>query len=468
MAKRQQKRRRERRQEHAKRRGWQTRHSVITGAGVAAGAALGLATSAGAAPLYLTVDNLNDPNSAGACSDVVNNDCSLRQAVTDANANAGQYDYIYFQSGLTGTISLTAAGGGQIPITDAVYIFGPGPDHVAVNAAPSSRIFDVNPATSGDRAEIDGLTLRDGDVTGDGGAIHNDDARLRMFDAVVSGNTASGVGGGIYEASNYNSGADDRFVYTSFVNNHAASGGAIAADLSWGAIAESTFTGNSAVSGYAGAISGADTSYLVDSTVSGNAAATVGGGISSGQLALYGTIVANNTAPTNPDLASTGGLASFDLVKDPGNTGIGVVPSVITGQDPQLGSLGANGGNTPTLKPAASSPVVDQSYSYAYYDQRSEARVVDNPNKANVSGGNGADIGAVELSLGEGPQATPTPPPPVVHKKKCNKKKKHKRSAQVAKQCKKKKKHSRRFRFAMPPSHASSWPDAARTFRLER
>jgi hypothetical protein len=56
----------------------------------------------------------------------------------------------------------------------------------------------------------------------------------------------------------------------------------------------------------------------------------------------------------------------------------------------------------------------------------------------------------------------------VVHKKKCNKKKKHKRSAQAAKQCKKKKKHSRRFRFAMPPSHASSWPDAARTFRLER
>jgi hypothetical protein len=189
---------------------------------------------------------------------------------------------------------------------------------------------------------------------------------------------------------------------------------------------------------------------------------------------LYGTILANNTAGSNPDLAATGGLASFDLVEDPGNTGIGVVPSIITGQDPQLGALGANGGDTPTLKPAASSPVVDQSYSYSYYDQRIGARIVDNPNKANVSGGNAADIGAVELSLAEGPQAVPAPAPPAPHRKKCKKKKKkkHKRSAQAAKKCKKKKKRlvgsSRRFHFAMPPSHPSSWPDAGRAFRLGR
>jgi hypothetical protein len=87
--------------------------------------------------------------------------------------------------------------------------------------------------------------------------------------------------------------------------------------------------------------------------------------------------------------------------------------------------------------------VVDQSLSYGYYDQRFGPRIVDNPNKANAATGPyaGADIGSVELTLAEGPQATPAappPPPPVNHKKKC-KKKKHKRSATAAKKCKKKK-----------------------------
>jgi hypothetical protein len=467
MARRQRRRRRERRHEHAKLRGWQTRHSVITGAGVAAGAALGLAAPALGATQVFRVNQGGDAGD-GTC-DVT---CTLRDAIDDANANANQYDYVVFQGTVTGNVTLTA---GQIPITDAVYIYGNGPDVNTITAGTSSRIFDVNPS-AGDAVGIYGLTLTGGNVTGDGGAIRNDDGRLRIADAVISGNTASGMGGGVYEESNYDNGTDDQFSYTSFVNNHAASGGGIGADLSWGLVRSSTFSGNSALTGYAGAIGGAGPGYVIDSTISGNGAVTVGGGISTGQLALYGTILANNIAGSNPDLAATGGLASFDLVEDPGNTGIGVVPSIITGQDPQLGALGANGGDTPTLKPAASSPVVDQSYSYSYYDQRSGPRIVDNPNKANAAGGNGADIGSVELSLAEGPQALPSPPPPlVVHPKKCKKKKtKHKRSAQIAKKCKKKKKKKRsvgsshRFRFAMPQRHGSSWPDAGQAFRLGR
>src|SRR4051794_10527825 len=119
MAKRQRQRRQERRRQHAKREGWRTRHSVITGAGVAATAALGVSSPAAGATLNLTVDNLSDPSGAGACSDVTPNDCSLRQAIADANANSG-FDYIYFSSSLTGTIALTGAAGGQIQITDPV------------------------------------------------------------------------------------------------------------------------------------------------------------------------------------------------------------------------------------------------------------------------------------------------------------------------------------------------------------
>jgi predicted outer membrane repeat protein len=471
MAKRQRQRRKERRQRHS--RGWQTRHSVITGAGLVAGAALGLASPASAAgPLYLTVDNTNDPNSSGACDYNVANDCSLRQAITDANTNSGQYDYIYFQSGLTGTISLTTASGGQIPITDAVSIFGNGPDQVTVHAAPNSRIFNVNPATAGDRVEIDGLTLTGGNAAAEGGAIFNDNSRLRIFDAILTGNTAAGPGGAIYEAGNYDSGADDVFAYVTFTGNHASRGGAIGADVNWGAVAAATFSGNSADSGDGGAIYGG-AGYLVDSTLSGNQATGAGGGVTAGYIGLYGTIIANNTASANADLNAPDGNASFDLVEDPGNTGIGVVPSVITGQDPQLGGLALNGGYLPNLKPAAGSPVVDQSYSYAYTDVRGSERVVDNPNRANPPGGNGADIGAVELTLAEGPQATPVPPPPTTPKKKKKCKKKHKRSATSAKKKCKKKKHKRsagshRFQFRMPPAAAQAWPGGAEhhPFRL--
>jgi predicted outer membrane repeat protein len=471
MAKRQRQRRRERREHHSRRSGWQTRHSVITGAGLVAGAALGLASPAAAAgPLYLTVDNLNDPNSAGACDDNVANDCSLRQAITDANTNSGQYDYIYFQSGLTGTISLTTAAGGQIPITDSVYIFGNGPQNLTVQAAPNTRIFQVDPVNAGDRVEIDGLTLTGGNAAAEGGAIFNDDSRLRVFDAVLTGNTAGGQGGAVYEAGNYDNGADDVFVYTTFTDNHASDGGAIGSDGDWGTVASATFSGNSADSGYGGAVYGGSGS-LIDSTLSGNQATGPGGGVSAGDINLYGTILANNSAPANADLDVPTGNASFDLVKDAGNTGIGTVSSVITGQDPQLGGLALNGGYLPNLKPAAGSPVVDQSYSYAYTDERGSERIVDNPNRANVPGGNGADIGAVELTLAEGPQATPTPPPPpATHKKKC--KKKHKRSATSAKKkCKKKHKRSvgsHRFRFRMPHAAGQAWPDAAEhhPFRL--
>jgi hypothetical protein len=480
MAKRQRRRRQERRDQHARRQGWRTRHSVITGAGLAAGAALGMASGAQAAATYYYVGSKLDTTGATDCADNTNTDCTLRDAITASNANPGA-DTIYFDSGITGTIALTTPSGGQIPITEGVYIFGPGPDLVTVQAAPSSRIFDVDPTTAGDRVVIDGLTLTGGDVTGDGGAIRNNDARLRLFEAVVSGNTASGNGGAIYEPGNYSNGQYDYISYSTFSGNVAGAGGAIFAGVDWGYLRNDTFAGNFAVTGYGGAVDG---SYgnLVDSTVSGNHAAQQGGGVGADKnIGLFGTILANNTGSANPDLYSpSGGSASFDLVENPGTTGIDVVPSVITGQDPQLGALGMNGGYMPTLKPAASSPVVDQSYSNSYYDERFFTRPVDNPNKANAPGGNGADIGAVELTLAEGPQAGPPAPAPVTpvtpHKKKKCKKKKHKRSAESAKKkkCKKKKKRSfdsqHGFRFARPSADVPRWPDAAEhhPFRLGR
>jgi Chlamydia polymorphic membrane protein (Chlamydia_PMP) repeat len=459
MAKRQRKRRRERREEHARRRGWQTRHSVITGAGIAATATLGLTGVAHADAYTYWVGSNGDTTGATDCLNASNTDCTLRDAINAANANSGQYDYVVFRPTVTGNVALTA---GEIPITDAVYIYGNGPDVNTITADANSRIFNVNP-NNGDVVAIYGLTLTGGDVTGDGGAIQNDDAILRVTDSILSGNSASGVGGAVFEPGNYYGGVYDRFRYSTFFDNHADSGGAIYATNSWGRTRQATFNDNGAPFGDGGAIAG-DAGYLIDSTISGNSAAVAGGGVAIfDEIRFYGTIVANNSdSGIAPDVyAPGGGFGSFDLVETVGP--LSFPPSIITGQDPQLGPLQNNGGYTPTLKPAAGSPVVDQSYSYYYYDQRFQPRIIDNPNKANVAGGNGADIGAVELSVAEGPQATPVSPPPPAppakKKKKC-KKKKHRFAVSAKKKCKKKKRSASapRIRFAVPSKAEPSWP----------
>jgi hypothetical protein len=64
--------------------------------------------------------------------------------------------------------------------------------------------------------------------------------------------------------------------------------------------------------------------------------------------------------------------------------------------DPQLGPLQSNGGPVPTMAPAFSSPAVDQG-SAVGADARGVTRPIDFPTIPNAAGGNGSDIGAVEL-----------------------------------------------------------------------
>ncbi len=89
--------------------------------------------------------------------------------------------------------------------------------------------------------------------------------------------------------------------------------------------------------------------------------------------------------------------------------------SNIFGEDPLLGSLQDNGGQTDTEAPAPTSPAVDKGKAFDLItDQRDLPRPFDMPSVANSSaaGADGSDIGAVEL---QGQAATPpassVPPP---------------------------------------------------------
>lgn len=113
---------------------------------------------------------------------------SLRQAILDANSNAG-YDTIHFAPGLNGTIVLT----GALPaIAGDLALEGPGATELAVSGADTYRVFYVN---SGVAVTLTGLTVRDGRADRGGGIYSL--GTLVLSDTHVVSNTATQDGGGL-------------------------------------------------------------------------------------------------------------------------------------------------------------------------------------------------------------------------------------------------------------------------------
>src|SRR5262245_2576272 len=136
-------------------------------------------------PSTFTVRNLAD-----------NGPESLRQAILDANALPGA-DAIAFAPGLSGTIALTS---GQLNITDALAIDGPGAGVLAVSGYDASRVFRIG---SGVTVAIDDLTVTHGRAD-NGGGIWNAGGNLSLTRVIVSQNQALGTpgnqaqGGGVF------------------------------------------------------------------------------------------------------------------------------------------------------------------------------------------------------------------------------------------------------------------------------
>ena len=102
---------------------------------------------------------------------------SLRQAVLDANDQAGP-DEIHFSLGPgANTITLT---GGELTITDTVSIIGPGADLLAINGNDNDRVFHVAGADgSAIDVEMHELTIAHGRAA-IGGGILNSGADLTL------------------------------------------------------------------------------------------------------------------------------------------------------------------------------------------------------------------------------------------------------------------------------------------------
>jgi hypothetical protein len=295
-----------------------------------------------------------------------------------------------------------------------------------------------------------------GDVRGIG--IYNT-GTLTVLSSTVSGNVASGGDGGDATATAGSGGTGGSGLGAGARGGSGGGGGdatalagsggnALGAGIYNGgtlSLTNSTVSGNSAQSGSAGTAkevagssgdSGSDLSGGIGGRggPAGTATATAGaGGAGSGggvfNTATGTATIANSTVAGNGaaagaallalariDVRSTivsgagggncaGPVASLGFNLDSGvSCGFGLV-SDLSGTDPQLALLGDGGGSTETHLIASGSPAVDRGIGGPATDQRELSRTNDSLGIANAPGGDGTDIGAVELP------ALPAPAP---------------------------------------------------------
>ena len=318
----------------AKRRARFARRSALS-AGIAVGAGAILVPAAEAANFQ--VNSLADTGD-GVC-DAFPGQCTLRDAIDDANnsPNAVVPDTVDFRSGLSGSINLYA---GEIPITEALTINGPGTDlngdHLIAVEGQDARIFNASTVDLGLyglsvydlelRRGIATVTATDPGVDGAyGGAILAGDAPLTITDSNLHDNRAgsgdaygvAAYGGAVYSpgpititdstlTDNAAIGATDG--PTDSLYN--ASGGAVAAEGGAVSISGSTLLRNEADGYYAGggavvsdggAVSITGSSTLQDNTADAynyDSAEAVGGGVASygGDVDITSSTLRNNVA----------------------------------------------------------------------------------------------------------------------------------------------------------------------------
>lgn len=372
----------------------------------------------------------NADTSDGTCDA----DCSLREAITAANALGGT-DIIVFDGGVTGTITL----GSSLPtITETLTITGPGAALLTVDADSKGRIVQINSATDNQTLTISALTLTGGlIVNGNGGAINVEDGEtVNLSDCVITNNVADNAG------SSGNGGAiDTRLITTltitncTFSNNTADFGAGAIRLLNGGTatISNSTFSGNNCLGCGGGAINstsatlnlrnstfsgnqgnggggaintgGGGTANLSNVTITNNAITSGNGGgiaVVSGTANIKNTVIAGNTDNGGEanDCSGTINSQDFNLIQDTGGCTInGTTTHNITGQDPLLEALDDNGGSTQTHALQLGSPAIDGGNTAGCKAEDASAL---NADQRGVNRLGVCDIGAYEYSCGDG------------------------------------------------------------------
>lgn len=381
------------------------------------------------------VSTLEDRNRATAMT----GDCSLREAIRAANA-LNQPAVIVFAEGLSGTVRLSSSLG-QLSLTGSLSLLGPSARKLSISGESSVRVLRV----TGGPHLISGVTIANGKSTVEnegGGGIWNSgtlkiqecaildnqvlppyhyvargggiltSGSLTMVSCTIDGNTAQAkdqagasygddaLGGGVHVLS-----GGVFTAQTCTFNDNFGIGGAGSVRYGWAC----------------GAIYNKGTTVLRNCTISGNDGDAgdnspgVGGVFShDAPCTVFSSIIAGNTVTgfaKHRDVRGNfisegynliGAVTGYPMNEYPVNAFN--QPTDQRGTDTNLkphglGKFQNNGGPTDTFLPDETSLAVDKGKTDPTdrFDQRGRKRRVDVAEVADAAGGDGSDIGAVEL-----------------------------------------------------------------------
>lgn len=337
---------------------------------------------------------------------------TLREAILAANLDAAPSpdtpagngaDTIRFAASLVTAPTSLDLFSALPELNSEVSIVGPGADRLTLRRAGAGALRLLSIA-QGARVSVRGLTLANG--TSDlGGAISNAGI-LELRELAVINNSAS-QGGGVFNAAS----GTLTLVGTTLAFNAArpGNGGGIF-NAGAAALTNSTISGNTSANSGAGFFN-SGTLMLVSTTIASNTTTALSGGglaLQGGGATLRNTLLAaNQSALFGPDLSRTVGATASSLghnlvgVGDPGlvaATGdqLGTAANPLL---PGLGQLADQAGPTPTHALLTGSPAIDAGFAAGLAtDQHGQARPFDIAVVANAVGGDGSDIGAVEVA----------------------------------------------------------------------
>ncbi|MEJ2085562.1 MAG: choice-of-anchor Q domain-containing protein [Acidobacteriota bacterium] len=358
-----------------------------------------------------TVTRLDDPAPDG-CLPI---DCSLREAVIDANGNADA-DTIVLPAG-NYVLTIPPSGGddpesGSLDITAQLTVQGAGARDTVIDGSGLDRIFDVY--VSALLVQIDSLTVRNGvRSTGGAGGILNRGALLTISSSTIADNSAPVDGGGLGLAGL-------NWLYNSTVSGNVAQGdGGGIKVFGKLTVVNSTVSTNEAGGG-GGGIHSTSTASRVDlrsATIVDNTSDFDNDGIGDGgglwsddgsTVELSHTIVANNLDLSGeaPDCArspiSTLDSAGFNLIGNSTGCPIGGDPTGNLLDVPALiGPLADNGGPTDTHALLTASLAIDAGDAAGCNDEDDVPLTTDQRGYIRPTDGNGdasvvCDIGAFE------------------------------------------------------------------------
>ncbi len=269
-------------------------------------------------PVVTILDDEDDGNLAA-------NDISLREAIVHSQDGSK----VSFDNSLKNkTILLTR---GELNIDKNLTIQGFDNGQLTIDGNNKSRVFNVNANNPNQFADvtIENLTITGGNAGNQsGGGILNTE-KLTINNSIITDNSTSGVGGGIYNDFPYSIDNDPAVIINNSVvsNNSAASAGGGIYNSTSGSLTlinASSVIGNS-TDGYGGG--GIYHSYgeikIDDSTIDRNTASGSGGGIDSGgSIEIVDSTISNNQADYGGGITISGFEGGGTLVNSTisGNT----------------------------------------------------------------------------------------------------------------------------------------------------